>query len=134
VGTTGAAQADRWHSSLPLDLKRAAPEIYRSMRSQGAASAREWVDRQYRGDRSSHTWIDIWDLATEVDFRLRDFIEAKDDQGLFRTLAVDDGLEIKLRRLASFLNGPEWVTERAPCTCSQLLRRGARSTSRPPGW
>ncbi len=103
AGATGAAQADRWHSSLPLDLKRAAPEIYRSMRSQGAASAREWVDRQYRGDRSSHTWIDIWDLATEVDFRLRDFIEAKDDQGLFRTLAVDDGLEIKLRRLASFL-------------------------------
>ncbi len=115
AGTTAPPCADFWCElraladagdpamGAGLDLKRAAPEIYRSMRSQGAASAREWVDRQYMGDRSSHTWIDAWDLATEVDICLRDFIEAKDDQGLFRTLAVDDGLEIKLRRLASFL-------------------------------
>ena len=35
-----AASDGRWHTALPPDLRRAAPEIYRSMRAAGAASVR----------------------------------------------------------------------------------------------
>ena len=36
-----------WHLHLPADLQRAAPELYRNIRSEGAASVRQWVNEQH---------------------------------------------------------------------------------------
>ena len=93
-------RSGRWQSQLPPDLQRAAPEIYRNLRTQGAASTREWVDRNFHGDRTGGTWIDMWNLASEVDFELD---QEASDAAIFQRLATSDGLEIRLRRLASFL-------------------------------
>ena len=63
----------RWESSLPPDLPRAAPEIYRSMRATSASNVREWLTANYYGDKSMRNaeWVDFWNAATELDFALR---------------------------------------------------------------
>ncbi len=90
----------RWQHQLPPDLKRAAPEIYRNLRSQGVASAREWVDRNYTGNRTGPEWVDTWHSASEIDFVLGPL---RSDAEIYHTLAVSDGLEMKLRKLSAFL-------------------------------
>ena len=89
----------RWNVALPADMKRAAPEIYLSMRSSGAPSCRDWLRAEYTGARSSPTWTDLWSAATAVDFAAAN---AKDQKELITILATDDAVEINLRRLASF--------------------------------
>ena len=89
-----------WDQKLPADFKRAAPEIYRNLRSAGAASARAWLSTHYGGDRQSQIWIDLWNCATQVDFSLA---RCTDDPSRVALLASDDGVEIALRRLASFV-------------------------------
>ncbi len=90
----------RWQHQLPPDLKRAAPEIYRNLRSQGVASAREWVDRNYTGNRTGPEWVDMWHSASEIDFVLGPL---RSDAEIYHTLAVNDGLEMKLRNPSASL-------------------------------
>ena len=95
-----AAAETRWEHKLDPSVKRAAPEIYRNMRSQGVSNCREWVDRNFRGDKTGAAWVDLWNLATEVDFVIGPLTS---DEMIFGTLSNSDGLEIKMRRLASKL-------------------------------
>ena len=96
----GGSEETRWGSSLPADLQRAAPEIYRNIRGEGSTSVRDWIAQRYQGSRSSPVWVDLWTLATSVDFRLRD---CSSDVEIMQVLAVDDMMEIALRRLASYV-------------------------------
>ena len=64
------ATEGRWEDGLPPDIRRAAPEIYRSLRSQGSATVREWLSANFSGSKQSSTWLDLWNLATEVDYAL----------------------------------------------------------------
>ena len=104
VGASGAVTThligNRWQTMLPPDMKRAAPEIYRNLRSQGVATLREWTDRNFKGNRASDLWTELWHLATEVDFRLGG---VQTDQELFAVLASDDSLEMQMRRLSSYI-------------------------------
>ena len=92
----GEAGAGAWHNRLPPDLRRAAPEIYRSLQSAVSRSAREWINVQFQGDRNSQQLVDLWSQATEVDFKLG---QARSDAELTTILATDDSLDIILRRL-----------------------------------
>ena len=59
---------DKWENRLAPDLKRAAPEIYRSLRSAGSSSVRDWLGQNYEGSRKSTEWTDLWNIATRSDF------------------------------------------------------------------
>ena len=61
---------------------------------------RDWIAQRYLGSRSSPVWIDLWTLATSIDFRLRD---CGTDIEIMQVLAVDDMMEIALRRLAAYV-------------------------------
>ncbi|CAK0845232.1 unnamed protein product, partial [Prorocentrum cordatum] len=87
AAAAGGSEETRWGSSLPADLQRAAPEIYRGR-------------RRYQGSRTSPVWVDLWTLATSVDLRLRD---CGSDLEIMQVLAKDDMMEIGLRRLAAYV-------------------------------
>ena len=84
---------------LPPDLKRAAPDIYRTIRASGASSVRDWLRINYQGKVHAETWTDLWTSSTSVDMALASQASERD-----RTiaLATDDILELTLRRLSSF--------------------------------
>ena len=89
----------RWQQGLPPDLKRAAPEIYCLCRAEGANNLREWINRRFQGEKSNKnpTWIHAWHTATECDFAVMRAGVGNE----MALLASDDGLEMKLRELAS---------------------------------
>ena len=60
----------RWHSTLAPSFQRAAGEIYRSIRSHGAVSVRDWLQQNFEGSRRSDSWVDLWTAATGTDFKL----------------------------------------------------------------
>jgi hypothetical protein len=91
---------NRWHVGLPSDFQRAGPEIYRSMRSSGAASTRDWLQANYSGLKGAGVWTDLWTAATSVDYKLS---TAATQSDLLTILSTDDGVEMHLRRLASFV-------------------------------
>ena len=95
-----ASNPDRWSSQLAPDLKRAAPEIYRSFRSAGSSSVRDWLNSQYgQNNRSSPQWVELWNIATNADFELRGL----DERQTLERLASSDALEIGLRRIAAWV-------------------------------
>ncbi len=93
---------DRWQSMLPPDLPRAAPQIYRSMRAEGVNNAREWMNSYYSGEKKAQNpeWLELWNLASEVDFA----VSKCTPESLVGFLASDDGIEIKMRRLAALVH------------------------------
>ena len=97
---TLAVEALRWNHQLPPDMRRAVPEIDRSLRSAGADSARAWLQLELRGVRSGSLWTDLWHVATQVDFILS---KASDGAEAMSWLASDDSLEMMLRRLAAYV-------------------------------
>ena len=92
----------RWQQGLPPDLKRAAPEIYRACRAEGANNLREWINLRFQGEKSNRnpTWTHVWHTATECDFAILR-VGSGNEMAL---LASDDGLEMKLRELASYVH------------------------------
>ena len=60
---------------------------------------REHLLQTYMGSKTSPVWTDLWSLAVGVDFRLG---QAKTEGELFQILAVDDFVEVSLRRLAAY--------------------------------
>ncbi|CAK0843894.1 unnamed protein product [Prorocentrum cordatum] len=83
----GGAEETRWGPSLPADLQRAGPEINRAIRGEGSTSVPDWIAQRCQGSRSSPEWVDLWTLATSIDFRLRD---CKSGVELMQLLAGDD--------------------------------------------
>ena len=79
-------------------MRRAAPEIYLNFRAQGVSNAREWVSREFESMKNTDAFIDFWHLATEVDFQLD---QHHGEEAKLAVLAGDDGMEMKLRRLAA---------------------------------
>ena len=54
------AQTDvRWGVGLPADFQRAGAEIYRSMRTEGSTSVRDWLNQRYQASRTSPVWTDL---------------------------------------------------------------------------
>ena len=99
MGLTAGVSGSAWQNRLPPDMRRAAPEIYRSLRTSGSGSVRDWLNGQHAGVRSPSEWSQLWHTATEVDFLLG---QAQDDYQITKLLATDDQLELGLRQLASF--------------------------------
>ena len=105
AGLHGAGEgADRFGEHLSSDLKRAAPEIFKTLLDSNL-SCRDWLTQFYIGNREGAGWIDLWNAAVSVDFKVT---EAKLNGGMgqvWTMLATDDLIEIYLRRLASFVYG-----------------------------
>eukprot|EP00933_Yihiella_yeosuensis_P076115 TRINITY_DN85738_c0_g1_i1.p1 TRINITY_DN85738_c0_g1~~TRINITY_DN85738_c0_g1_i1.p1 ORF type:complete len:230 (-),score=41.40 TRINITY_DN85738_c0_g1_i1:736-1425(-) len=90
-------EAAQWQSLLPTDMQRAGPEIYRSVRSSGHTSVRNWTTQNYQGNRQALIWTDLWNAATMVDYETA---KAKSDAAALQLLAVSDS---NLRRLAAYI-------------------------------
>ena len=93
---------DQYSAALPVDLRRAAPEIYRAIRSEGVASVRAWLNSNFQGYRGqgSQQWIDLWNLATQIDMTLA---TCRSDQEILLRLSTDDVLESSLRHISAYL-------------------------------
>ena len=91
--------AARCDFQLAPGSRRAALEIYTGLRTQGAASLREWLTDHYPEAKSDHRWVDLWSSAAVVD------LEIGQSQGaeLELKLSTSDSLELHLRRLASYV-------------------------------
>jgi hypothetical protein len=93
---------DNWHSQLPTDMNRAGPEIYRSIRSSGCGSVRDWVCQLFPIDqRSSASFTDLFSAASMIDFRLA---KEQAERDKIKVLSTCDMCEVNLRRLAAFLH------------------------------
>ena len=129
--TVAIAIDDRWQQGLPPDLKRAAPEIYRLCRAEGATNLREWINLRFQGDKSCRnpTWIHVWHSAAECDFAVAR-AGADNEMAL---LANDDGLEMKLRELASYVHF--WRTgDLASSTNMLAVKPPGTETDVAPSW
>ena len=102
LSNAASSSAVRWDSALPPDFKRAASEIYRSIRSSGNTSVRDFVNHSFAGDRTSHVWRDLWVLAQEVDVSLA-AVAPNGDGAIFHLLATSDTIEMSLRRIAAYI-------------------------------
>ena len=104
-GSTAPQTGDlsRWDCRLPPDFKRAASEIYRSIRAAGGHSVREWLLQQFKGSRDSPQFLSLWMLATAIDFALSEAVASGGESKVWQVLSIDDSLEIKFRQLASFV-------------------------------
>ncbi len=91
-----------WHLRLPSDLQRAAPELYRNIRSEGSASVRQWVNEQHptTEQKQGVQYQDLFTAATIVDYELA---SCKTEESLMHRLATSDTLEIQLRKLGAFI-------------------------------
>ena len=99
-GNFAISSTERWHTTLPPDLKRAATDIYKNIRACGSTTLREWLLQNCTGNKASHTWTDLWTLAAQLDFTIAS-ASASGEAAKLRLLATDDVVEIGLRRLAS---------------------------------
>ncbi len=94
-----ASAGSRWSHGLPADLPRAAQEIYRSLRAEASANAREWLSAHYKGSRActNGEWTGLWNAAAELDF----FVDSLPADQVMQQLATSDMAEMRLRALAS---------------------------------
>jgi len=70
-GLEDQGDAQRWVRALPPNLRRAAREIYRSIRASGRLSVNEWVSIEYKGNRvADPTWPLLWLSAMQIVFVL----------------------------------------------------------------
>ena len=95
----GGSSGNTYHTALPGDMRRAATEIYRTIRSEGAASVRQWLRENFTGYKGpSGPWDELWSLAAQVDFALSN---CQSDADMLRVLGTDDRVEIALRHLGA---------------------------------
>jgi hypothetical protein len=90
-----------YHERLPADMQRAAPETYRSIRSERVASVRQWILDQFPvNSRQSADFTHLHQSACQADFLLA---AAGSEEELNLLLATSDQLEIIFRDLGSFV-------------------------------
>ena len=92
------------HLRLNEGLQRAAPEIYWSIRSEGATSVRDFISSEHSLEqRSTPGYQERFASATIIDFELKDCTST---EALSHSLATSDTLEVELRKLGA------WIYER----------------------
>ena len=101
ASASAASTGSRWSHGLPADLPRAAPEIYRSMRAEACANAREWLSAHFKGSRActNGEWTGLWNAATELDF----FVNSLPADQVMQQLATSDVAKMHLRALAAYV-------------------------------
>jgi hypothetical protein len=102
TGQEDLLNTERWHSKLPTDFARAAPDIYRSVRTGGSSSVRDWISSFFAADqRSTQTFQQKFEQAAQIDFKIA---TCRTHAELMALLSTDDLLEINLRSLAAWLH------------------------------
>ena len=81
-------------------MRRAAPEIYKSIRAEGTSSCRQWLKDNFSAYKGSGgQWPDLWSMASQVDLGLQN---CSSDQEILDRLMSDDRLEVALRHLGAY--------------------------------
>ena len=94
---------NRWTAQLPIDFRRSALETFRNMRYCGYVTVRDWMSQSFTGDRRSDVWIDLWTLATTIDYWVAE-AATHGDEAVISLLNSDDTLELAFRRLSAFIH------------------------------
>ena len=102
TGGLSGTSTNRWTASLPVDFKRAPLVTFRNMRSCGCVTVRDWITQSFQGSKSSEVWVDLWTIATSLDYRLSEAALGGDAE-VVRLLNSDDTIELQFRRLASYV-------------------------------
>ena len=93
----------RWDAGLPPDFKRAATEIYRTVRFQGYLFVRDYMCDNFSGDKGGTVFANLWILSQQIDFMVSTAARSSGDHGIFALLASSDELELGLRRIAAYI-------------------------------
>ena len=102
TGQEDLLNTERWHSQLPTDFARAAPDIYRSIRTGGSSSVQDWISSFFAADqKSTQTFQQKFEQAAQIDFKIT---TCRTHAELMALLSTDDFLEINLRSLAAWLH------------------------------
>ena len=101
LGSYSAGSLVPVHQKLPAELPRAAPETYRSIRSEGVGNLRQWILEQFPiGQRSGQEFGHLFQSCCQADFLLAD---CTSESQLFERLNSSDQLEIILRDVGAFI-------------------------------
>ena len=123
-----------YQNSLPPDLRRAAPELYRNCRRTGSGTVRGLVKDVV--DKEHDDYASLWDGGTIADFEIA---KCKTAQDLHQLLATSDALEILFRRIASHMHlkktgdhqgAQDMLAVKAPSMKSELPPRLAAGRGR----
>jgi hypothetical protein len=122
----------KWHNALPPDLNRAAGEIYVTIRSSGASTMRDYVDRMFTSAdaRASQKFQELFAGATMVDFEVS---RAKSETDKLKILNTSDALEIYMRQLAAYVHMRRTGDAEAASHMLAVRAPGA-DTDIAPGW
>ena len=92
---------------------------------------RDWVEMNLNCSKSTDAWTEIWDRAAQIDFAVA---QCRIDQELMSKLAMDDTLEMHLRRLAFIKFRMRTGDKLAAAKCWRFMRRVPPQTFLPAGW
>jgi len=92
-----------WSDQLPPDFKRAAPEMYRTILSNGYSSLRSFINEYFplKERSGNQEYIELFNICTSIDFLLKGKTSAME---VAATLVESDTAEIRLCRLSSWLH------------------------------
>jgi protein-S-isoprenylcysteine O-methyltransferase Ste14 len=101
-GQEEALNFNQWHSRLASDFPRAGADIYRKIRSSGAASVRSFVTEFFTMEqRSGPVFQQRFEQASQIDFKVA---QCESHSQLMEMLGTDDGVEVSLRSLAAWIH------------------------------
>ena len=66
-------------------------------------TVRDWISQNFRGDKQGDVWIDLWTIASSLDFRLAEASQ-RGDATVTNLLNSDDTIELGFRRLAAYIH------------------------------
>ena len=70
------------------------------MRTAGCLSVRQWLQENFRGQKGSTAFTDLWSVAVSVDYAMG---AARTDAERFVVLSTNDQVEIQLRHIAAYI-------------------------------
>ena len=113
-------------------MRRAATEIYRTLRSEGNASTRAWLRDNFTGYKgAAGPWEELWSMATQVDFALS---QCSSDAQMLHVLGTDDWSRSPCDIWGPSSTKPAPAMGRVQLTCEPLERQAPLETLCHLGW
>ena len=124
---------ESWENALSAELKRAAPEIYLSIRGAGVRNTRDWVNSMFAADkRTGPQYLELFNCATLVDFEISK-AKTGNQSEVLKVLAPSDVAEVNLRRLAAWVHESR-TGDKAAATAMLAVKPSSMDVDIGPHW
>lgn len=115
---------ESWENALSSELKRAAPEIYLTIRASGVRNTRDWINSMFASDkRAGPQYLELFNCATLVDFEIS---KAKSGN-------QSEVLKVNLRRLAAWIHESR-TGDKAAATAMLAVKPSSMDVDIGPHW